>query len=250
LVTCDGHVSDYWNCHISKAAALAYIHTSLTNVLPEGSEAVEFPFSQYIAILENHDQFIAAAGVCGMREWLPSPEGDKEQEDEGERDVHQAHKRAHLDPRSDSSNWAYPWNMADGRHIFLSANLEKTWILLKLYTTDPKGAKSDLLNQQDCPEFPDGEWKNILTGHAVNLDNVLSGYYSISNNDNDIEVLGDLEFKVSSVTLNKIVSTTGDWSIAWNKTVQATIFAFPHRSRELAGYGFTLGQLPPVHHCF
>ena len=45
LATCDGHVSDYWNRRISKAAALAYIHTSLTNVLPEGSEAVEHPFA-------------------------------------------------------------------------------------------------------------------------------------------------------------------------------------------------------------
>jgi hypothetical protein len=69
LVTCDGHVSDYWNSCISKAAALAYIHTSLANVLPEGSKAVECPFAQYIAILENHDQFIAAAGGCGIREW-------------------------------------------------------------------------------------------------------------------------------------------------------------------------------------
>ena len=154
-----------------------------------------------------------------MRERSPSPEGDKEHEDEGERNVHQAHKRARLDPRSDSSNPAYPWNMADGRHITLSASLGRTQILLKLYTTDPKGAKSDLLNQPDCPEFPDGEWKNILTGCAVNLDNILSGYHSTSNNDDHIEVLGNLEFKVPSVTLNKIVSTTGDWSIAWNKTV-------------------------------
>jgi hypothetical protein len=159
LATCDGHVSDYRNRRISKAAALAYIHTSLTSVLPEGGEAVERPFARYIAILENHDQFIAAAGVRGTRERSPSPEGDKEHEDEGERDVHQARKRARVDPRSDSSNPAYPWNMADGRHVILSANLEKTRILLKLYTTDPKGAKSDLLNQPDCPEFPDGEWK-------------------------------------------------------------------------------------------
>jgi hypothetical protein len=77
--------------------------------------------------------------------------------------------------------------------------------------------KSSLLNQPDCPEFPDGEWKNILTGCAVNLDNVLSGYHSTSNNDEHIEILGDLEFKVPSVMPNKVVKTTGDWSIAWNK---------------------------------
>ncbi|KAF8218765.1 hypothetical protein L208DRAFT_1142819, partial [Tricholoma matsutake] len=84
---------------------------------------------------------------------------------------------------------------------------------------------------------------NILVGHAVNLDNVLSRYHSTSNNDNHIKVLGDLEFKIPSITLNKIVSTTGDWSITWNKTVRAVIFAFPHRSRELAGYSETIINL-------
>jgi hypothetical protein len=34
-----------------------------------------------------------------------------------------------------------------------------------------------------CPEFPDLEWTNILAGQAVNLNAVLTGYYSTSNND-------------------------------------------------------------------
>jgi hypothetical protein len=82
-------------------------------------------------------------------------------------------------------------------------------MLLKLYTSDPKRAKSDLLNQPDCPEFPDGGWKNILAGHAINLDNILSGYHSTSNNDKHIKIVGDMEFKVPSVSPNKIVSTIG-----------------------------------------
>ncbi|KAF8233691.1 hypothetical protein L208DRAFT_1265614, partial [Tricholoma matsutake] len=94
-------------------------------------------------------------------------------------------------------------------------------------------SQHDLLNQLDCPKFPDGEWKNILVGCAVNLDNILSGYHSTSNNDEHIKIMGDLKFEVHSVSPNKIVSTTGNWSITWNKSVHATIFAFPHRSREV-----------------
>jgi hypothetical protein len=45
LATCDGHVSDYRNLYISKAVALAYIHTTLTATMPEDSEEVEWPFS-------------------------------------------------------------------------------------------------------------------------------------------------------------------------------------------------------------
>ncbi|KAF8232797.1 hypothetical protein L208DRAFT_1560897 [Tricholoma matsutake] len=173
-----------------------YIHMTLTKVLPEGSEAVEWPFGQYIDILENHDQFIAAAGK-------EHEEGEEEEEEE----THPTSKKARLDASSDSSKPAYPWNSMDVKWITLSVDLEKTWKLLRLYSGDPKGAKSDLLNQPNCPEFPDGEWKNILVGCAVNLDNVLSGYHSTSNNDEHIEILGDLKFKVPSVSPNKIVST-------------------------------------------
>ena len=55
--------------------------------------------------------------------------------------------------------------------------------------------------------------------------------------------MGDMELKVPSVSPNKIVSTTGEWSVTWNKTVQATIFTFPHRSAELFSYGETIINL-------
>jgi hypothetical protein len=218
----------------------------LTNVLPEGSKAVERSFGRYIDILENHDQFIAAAGKRGTRDRSISPEAGREREEEEEEEegeTRPVHKKARLGASSDSSKPAYPWNATDVERVVLSVDLEKTRKLLRLYSSDPKGAKSDLLNQPNCPEFPDGEWKNILAGRAVNLDNVLSGYHSTSNNDEHVEILGDLEFKVPSVSPNKVVSTTGDWSIAWNKTVRATIFAFPHQSRELSGYGETIINL-------
>jgi hypothetical protein len=174
-----------------------------------------------------------------MRDCSPSPEGceDNKPEDEdweeGEKATHPDHKRACLDSMSDSSKPVYLWDTTDSIWVTLPIGLEKTQKLLKLYTSDPKGAKLSLLNQLDCPEFPDGEWKNVLAGCTINLDNVLSEYHSTSNNDEHIEILGDLEFKVPSVTPNKVVKTTGDWSIAWNKTIHATIFAFPHRSKEL-----------------
>ena len=250
LATCDGFVSDYRNLRISKAGALANIYATLVAEINEEGEAVERPFGRYIAILENHDQFIGAAGKRGTRDRSTSPEGpdDNEHEDdegeEGEREEYSGRKRARLDSTSDGSKPAYPWNTTGASpRVTLSVALEKTRKLLKLYAIDPKGAKSSLLNEPDCPEFPDGEWKNILAGRAVNLDNVLSGYHSVSNNDEHIEILGDLEFKVPSVTPNKVVKTTGDWSIAWNKTVRATVFAFPHRSRELSSYGETIINL-------
>ncbi|EDR05137.1 uncharacterized protein LACBIDRAFT_329907 [Laccaria bicolor S238N-H82] len=108
--------------------------------------------------------------------------------------------------------------------------------LLKLYAIDPKGTKHSLVNSPTCPEFPDSEWTNILARRAVNLDAVLSGYYSTSNNNERVEEIGDLEICFGTVNPTKTVSTAGEWSIAWNRASQATSTAFPHRAGELAEY--------------
>ena len=76
-----------------------------------------------------------------------------------------------------------------------------------------------------------------MAGHAVNLHHVLSGYYSTSNNDEPIESIGDVEIKFGTVSPAKLVTTAGDWSIAWNQTSCAMIIAFPHQASELADYG-------------
>ncbi|EDR13214.1 uncharacterized protein LACBIDRAFT_322714 [Laccaria bicolor S238N-H82] len=48
---------------------------------------------------------------------------------------------------------------------------------------------------------------------AVNLDAVLSGYYSMSNNDEQVEEIGDLEIHFGTVNPTKTVSTAWEWSI-------------------------------------
>jgi hypothetical protein len=74
-------------------------------------------------------------------------------------------------------------------------------------------------------------------------------YYSTSNNDEHIKILGNLEFKVPTITLNKLITTTtGNWSMAWNKTSCATVFAFPHRRNELASYGEAIISLVGTTH--
>jgi hypothetical protein len=40
----------------------------------------------------------------------------------------------------------------------------------------------------------------------------------------------------------------GNWTIAWNRTVRATIFAFPHRIHELSSYGEYIVNLFSVTH--
>jgi hypothetical protein len=131
----------------------------------------------------------------------------------------------------------FPWTVSDLIHsVVLSPSLDRSLKLLQLYAVDPKKAKRSLTNSPTCPEFPDSEWTNILAGRAVNLDHVLSGYYSTSNNDERTECIGEVEIKFGTTSPTKLVSTAGDWSIAWNRTSRATTVAFPHRAGELGDY--------------
>ena len=152
-------------------------------------------------------------------------------------------------PKSDESEYA--WVAAKkGKPVLLSDNLSKTLKLelLDVYTVDPKAAKRSLTNQPDCPEFPDSEWKNVISGRAVNLDAVLTGQLSTTNDDLKTEKFGDFEVTFGAVEPTKIVKDGGDWLIAWNKTVRAITFAFPHRHSELTSYGEYIINLFSVTH--
>jgi hypothetical protein len=150
-------------------------------------------------------------------------------------------------PKLDESEYAWVAGRK-GKLILLLENLSKTLKLFDVYTDDPKAVKRSLTNQPDCPEFPDSEWKNVISGRAVNLDAVLSGQLSTTNDDLKVEKFGDIEVSFGAVEPTKVVRNGGDWSIAWNRTVRAIAFAFPHRHQELTSYGEYIINLFSVTH--
>ncbi|KAF8239491.1 hypothetical protein L208DRAFT_1236957, partial [Tricholoma matsutake] len=87
---------------------------------------------------------------------------------------------------------------------------------LENFSQDVKRARLSLLNSnQAIPQFPQPEWLNLLSGNAINLDHLLHG----------------------SLTPAKTVKTHGDWVIAWEALVEATLFIFRHCQQELLLYG-------------
>ena len=109
--------------------------------------------------------------------------------------------------------------------------------LIANYTLDVKLAKAHLLNSGAAPEFPDSEWRSILSGLAVNLDVVFSGRYSTEQDPKITRDIGDFTISTRKTTTSKAVKTAEDWFIAWNQAATATTFAFPHRRRECQDYG-------------
>jgi hypothetical protein len=138
---------------------------------------------------------------------------------------------------------ALPWNEFEDPSIESSTNLspalQKTHSLLENFSRDVKRARSSLLNcNRSIPQFPQAEWLNLLSGNAVDLDHVFSNIYTVSHSSNDVIELGkNVELLRGSSTPAKTVKTHGDWVIAWDTLVDATLFVFKHRKQELQTYG-------------
>ncbi|KAJ2936322.1 hypothetical protein H1R20_g770, partial [Candolleomyces eurysporus] len=90
---------------------------------------------------------------------------------------------------------------------------------------------------QPPPGFPSSEWDNLLKGKAVNLDVVFSSVYHVRAVKENRGRLGEHEISFGHSEPSRKVLTYGDWTIAWNITVKAAAFLFPHRQQELADYG-------------
>ncbi|KDR64970.1 hypothetical protein GALMADRAFT_82459 [Galerina marginata CBS 339.88] len=234
LSACNAIVESFRGQKCSKSTALLSIHGILAKAIPNDPENLDKAFSRYLEIIDNHEAYVSRAEKRGHQDHSDEYAGSAAYfEDEDHVEEREPHAKK---SRIDESH--FPWNVADLiQSITLSPSLNRSLKLLQLYTVDPKASKRSLTNAPTCPEFPDSEWSNILAGRAINLDHVLSGYYSVSNNDERSESIGEIQIKFGTASPTKLVTSAGDWSIAWNRTSRATIFAFPHRSGELADYG-------------
>jgi hypothetical protein len=72
---------------------------------------------------------------------------------------------------------------------------------------DLKATKRSLINETKCPKFPDSEWKNVISRKAINLDAVLSGQLSITQDGPKVEKFGDLEISFGALNPIKLTKT-------------------------------------------
>jgi hypothetical protein len=250
LVECDTLVQKYRKGEISKATAYIDIQAKLSGALGDDRSRSDAAFGSFIATIESHDSEVGAAATRGLRgepravnalQRSPSPSFSDAAGQQSD-DEHVSKK-----VKVDESSYAWVANRKDKRTV-LRDDLAKTLKLIEAYTIDPKATKRSLINEPDCPEFPDSEWKNIVAGRAVNLDAVLSGQLSTTQDEPKVEKFGDIEISYGAVEPTKVVKNGGDWTIAWNRTVRATVFAFPHRAHELTSYGEYIVNLFSVTH--
>jgi hypothetical protein len=247
LIECNSLVERYRKGEVSKASVYVDIQSKLVRALGNDRARTDAAFGSFISTIESHDSEVEAAtkrgGFSAVGALQRSASPPISVSDGHESDGEPASKRV----KADESVYAWVAGRKDKRTV-LRDSLAKTLRLIEAYTIDPKATKRSLINEPDCPEFPDSEWKNIISGRAVNLDAVLSGQLSTTQDDPKVEKFGDLEISYGAVEPTKVVKNGGDWSIAWNRTVRATVFAFPHRVLELTSYGEYIVNLFSVTH--
>ena len=111
---------------------------------------------------------------------------------------------------------------------------EESRRILQLFAHDYKVVRQWIQTSRTAPlGFPTSEWDNIIKGQAVNLDAVFSSLHHISAPKENLGRVGSTEISLGRSEPAKKVQTSGEWTSAWNATIKAIKFAFPHREHEL-----------------
>jgi hypothetical protein len=243
-----------------KASAILEIQDAIPH---ESSSDSQFraAFGSYCRMLDNFERFReSAADHADRGENRGEPSGQHNEDtppavdnDESGQLITKSNKRC-LSPEAydDTSHpskrkvdiSSLPWlSETTNQPPEISPSLKETQSLLENYSRDLKWTKATLVNSFNCPQFPDSEWTNLLSGRAIDLDHILSGLFTVSHDVKKTEQIGDLEIAVGSAVPAKSVKTHFDWVMAWDPTVEATIYAFPHRESELKKYGKYILQM-------
>ena len=259
--TCQQFVDRYREGSTSRARAVADISKALVEATPEstaGGDATDDALQSYLRMLDDvtSERSRRLGQSAGLEEEEGQPREEENRTYEGQQPAvartereesvvgegqHHPRNPSIADEgqdreRADPAKYAWA-GTGSVRADLLNDNLRATVELLRQYGVNIKQARRDLLLTVGAPEFPASEWDNILRGFAVDLDRVLEGLYSTANDDVEITELGPFTVTAPKQHSVKKVEDAGQWLFAWNRTVNATSFAFPLRLKELTEYG-------------
>jgi len=184
---------------------------------------------------------IDADEACTSNE-SPNPDKGKrrrngnESEDEdtdGEDDDGESNKKKRLFEKN------MPWFQRESMaRITANPSCNQTREILSTFRKDFNIVKQWISTSQIAPRgFPIGEWEHIIKGRPVDLDVVLSSLHHVSPVKESIGRVGQTEISLGRTEPVRRVNTSGEWTSAWNATIKAYIFTFPHREQELRAYG-------------
>jgi hypothetical protein len=206
--------------------------------MPELTEGkVDDTLGMYLAMLRQHDQAVVSA--TGNRHSKQLEMVDKS--GAGTKWAASLGTSIRIAKRPKSDNSDFPWvvhvQLSDCR---LPKSLKTMLTLLQAFSQDLKFTKSPILNSRHALPFPSSEWSNIITRVMVNLNHVILGSFTVSNDNQETELIRGMEVKFSVSKPLKTVTMSGEWFIAWGAYKNATTFVFSHWKDELQVYGWQI----------
>ncbi|EIW83092.1 hypothetical protein CONPUDRAFT_52565 [Coniophora puteana RWD-64-598 SS2] len=251
--SCEAIVDDYRHGRVSnKVLALRQIEEQL-NPEETGLSDREYleTINSYLTLLDDHDFSLRLAEQRAQSRRSPSPAGNRPAEDcDDEEDEEDDNEPA--DSFEDTFHWEQTRSYRAA--CSLDSDLVHTLYCYRLWSKRYRDVVDSLVNAPNCPPFPYKEWARIVRGKAVDLDAILSGINASAINDDRTTSLGDgFELRVKQPKTSRPVTTSGDWTSAWNQAISAYVYVFPYRRDELNLYSDHINGLfgavgPRYHH--
>ena len=266
----DAIVEQFRNKHTTKARAIALITSILAFDFSKEEPSKDAALSQYISMLNTIEHLINKASKCGTHTASGLGNLTGEQHDEGMTSTdpkeevvilsaggRDKRRRGVLESDNDDADGEddrtddesnkrqrifekdMPWYQRESAaRLTADPSCTKTRETLGIFKRDYATVKSWISYSQSAPRgFPATEWDHIIKGKPVDLDTVLSSLYYVSPVKENVGCVGRTEIVLGRTEPIRRVQTSGQWTSAWNATVKAYLFAFPHREDELRAYG-------------
>ena len=156
LIGCNSLVEQYRKGEITKASAYVDIQSKLAEALENDRARSDAAFGSFIVTIESHDSEVGAAAGKGraIHPMQRSPSPPISVSEGHQSDKEPFAKRIKVDEP------AYAWASSKrDKRTALQDTLSKTLNLIEIYTVDPKATKRSLVNEPDCPEFPEEHYR-------------------------------------------------------------------------------------------
>lgn len=228
--------------------------TGLDELSADDKESLFYEFSEACKITrdDRSDTLGSSSSLAALQASLTAAAGlgGTGLDPDFESDRHDARKRQRGDEGEEEESRGrvrrvreeeFPWYKADqndGDNSRLTTSMRETRRIIDAARPDVPTVVYWIQRVEGSPSnFPVAEWTNIFHGRAVDLGNVRSNMHVFQVVQENTGSIGGVPFRVAEIERSKSIRTSGDWSSAWRKTVEATALGFPHRREELDQYG-------------
>ncbi|KAF5356493.1 hypothetical protein D9757_012570 [Collybiopsis confluens] len=192
---------------------------------------------------------VTAAGQRRSRAGSPADEDEETDEDD-------TSKRPHKRQKQDESTFGWAadafiqQSLLSAKHLSIRSQIEN-------YELDLDTAINNLLRSGCNPIFPKKQWRAVLQDQYINLSEVFAHISALHKSDSTPTSSSKLAEALELTTLvkrapSKDVADQNSWRQAWRPTIDAIIFAFPDRYKEVVKYEQHILQLfddhiPEIH---